>query len=172
MDKIRKFFEWIWGSKERMVLAVMVVLLCWQVYKVVHPTVESPDPPIPRIRTELPDDPEELKDMALPEPPPPPPERTADTDYGSLYRNNPFHAIKGQQDTKSATEDKPNISLKKIMTWADGSVKAQLKTKSATKWYAEGEEFESFRLMSIDMTAKTCEIYSEEHRKRFTLTME
>ena len=67
MNKIRKFGAWLWLNKERMILGVLVILLCYRVYailmgevdlgddNVINPTASglgsSPiPPPIPRVQ--------------------------------------------------------------------------------------------------------------------------
>lgn len=173
MDKLRKVVEWIWLHKEQMVLGVMVIVLCWHVYKVVNP--EPPEPPAvhPRPRSlevsEL--EPEDRELLGLPPPPPPPPEPPRYSDWQSLKTKNPF-TVTGAVGDAPPTEDRPDISLLSIMKWRDGSLRAQIRTASTTDWYGEGDQFESYQLLGIDEEAQTVEIYSEKFRKRFTYAVE
>ena len=49
--------------------------------------------------------------------------------------------------------------------------RAQLRTRSTTKWYDEGEEFEQFILEQVNPEDKTVVVYSEQYGRRFTLEM-
>lgn len=161
MDKLRKIGLGVWESKERIVLISMLVILGWRVYKIWHPNPPPPSPDwkVPTAQGEI--------DVPLPPERPggmlPPP-------TSSFVRRNPWwlYGVAPQEGGKQ--EATLNIALEAIKEWNDGSYRAQIRTK-ARKWYAEGEKFESFQLMTIDPENKQCEIYSEEQARSITLRL-
>ncbi len=172
MDRIRKTLEWLWRNKERMVLGVVVAVLCSRVYEVLNPEPPPPPPVISFPKPQIPDDSAELEGLGLPEKPPPPPPPLIPEVWRPLWQRNPFwyNATIGEADKGEDVEDgDPGISVLRIMSLADGRVRAQLQTRSSKKWYDEGEPFEKYELISIDAENEQCEVYSEEHGRSFTI---
>ena len=154
MEKVRKILEWVWYNKERMVLAVMVAILCWHVYKVVYPPKEEPQVEHRLPSGAVPDRP--LSDVL------PPPARQS-TSWDLVYTPNPFWYLSAQKETGKTSEGPTDagISLLRIRKVGGDKYKAQLRTANTTRWYEQGEAFESFELLRIDPEAGTCEVRSE-----------
>ena len=171
-DKFIKAGNWLWYSKELIVLLVMVGILVYRVYGVVNP----PPPPkwtkLPRPLTELPTDPAALQGIELPGDPTPRPPMDVPGSYAMLYNRNPFWYYSGQQkqDSKQdVTAADLNIKLLDIQN-AGGRLRAKLRTQSATAWYSENDQFEKYELQKIDPDNNTVEIYSERYARTFTLS--
>jgi len=154
VEKVRKILDRVWNNKERMVLAVMVAILCWHVYKVVYPPKEEalaehrlPSGAVPEKR--------------LPDVPPPVVRQSMQWDM--VFTPNPFWYFSAQKETVSTKEGPKDagISLLRIRKVGRDKYKAQLRTANTTRWYEEGEGFESFQLLRIDPVAGTCEVRSE-----------
>ncbi|MBI1317455.1 MAG: hypothetical protein GC168_00715 [Candidatus Hydrogenedens sp.] len=166
VDKLRKAGLWVWANKERMILLVMVVLLCRQVYAVVYPPEPEQEASLPLPRTP---DPADLP----PEVDPPSPEPISGLrtpgEYVNLYRKNPFWYYSTRSEGATGSDsDTLNIQLLDIRV-AGSRVTARLKTNAATKWYVKGDKFEEYQLLDIDPEAGTVEIYSESKGTQETL---
>ncbi len=148
-----------------MVLAIMVAVFAWQVYKVQNPpdVVEEAAPPIPRVVQ-----PEDLAELGIPVPPPPPPPPPL-TDYRTLGRQNMFWYFAGQSAQPTAVEEAPPLTLVNIMAWPDGSHRAQIQTAASRQWIGEGEDFEDYTLVSIDAAAGTVEVYDAKRNRTVVL---
>jgi hypothetical protein len=174
-DKFIKAGNWLWYSKELIVLLVMVGILVYRVYGVVNPPPPPQWPPLPRPQTELPTDPAEVQTLGLPGDPTPRPPMDVPGTYSMLYNRNPFWYYSGQQkqDTKTEVDPKDlNIKLLDIQN-AGGKLRAKLRTgDNATKWYSENDQFEKYELQKIDPDSNTVEIYSERFARTFTLSKE
>lgn len=151
-----------------MVLAGLVAVLIYQVYKVKFAPVETTEdkinivPPSGTV-TDPPDD----------ELPPEPPSDPNRPDTRRLVQKNPFSAIGLGGSLSEDTDQKPDLTLLKIMAYSGGKFVAQIRTQTARpKLYGIGAEFESYRIVSIDPNAQKVVIYSEEHRAEFTFTPE
>ena len=172
MDKIRKTIEWLWRSKERMALAVMVVVLGVRVNQVLHPK-EDVDPPVHRIpRTTVPDDPAEREELGFPGPPPPPPPSLVPKVWKPLVGKNPFwyyaspdRVGRGSEETGPGDAD---IELLLIVERPDGP-RAQFRAGNTKEWHNEGDQFQKFELIRIDPDAGECELYSAGLGKRITI---
>jgi len=166
MDKVRKALTWVWYNKERMVLAVMVAVLCYRVYQVLYPeqadegtitfsvsnTVKPGDgPPEPGAR----------------------PPRDIYFDYRSIHIQNPFwyYAASGDAQGSDGPRD-IGIDLLGIRDAGQGRLLAQLRTPSITSWYDEGEQFEEYELISIDINENTVDVYSAQLNQTVTLSLE
>ncbi len=170
MNKIRKIIAWLWLHKERMTLLVMLGILAWYVYQVLKPPdVEDLSakhkPPLGR----LPEVWEEGPGSGPPDIIPLPPD-----DFSNIYRANPFWYSSGSIPTEGSGDSgdagSADIKLTSIQTDSDGVSSARLVTQSRG-WYKEGDSFESYQVLRIDATARTCEVYSEELRKSITLSL-
>ena len=166
-DKLLKFGQMLWLNKERFILVAMVVILCYQVYKVVYPDEKprgvSPTPPVAAPgKADAP--PEPIPAQTL----------TFSGDYRSIWQRNPFWSMSGRggnQGNGSANE----VFIKLLdLQDATGSkpAQAQLQTATTTKWYPVGDSFEQFRLDSVDLGAGTATVYIESLGQTRTLTKE
>lgn len=164
MDKLRKIGLWLWQNKERLVLGLLVVVLSYRVYKVVS---EQPEPP------KLPEPPMggTFKAPDLPGPPPPP----ATENYSSLHSRNPFWYYSNPptgSDSQAESAEEEEIYLLGIQALPRGrGYTAQIRTKAA-KWYREGEEFESYKVLKIDPKSQEVEVYSGKSGNTITLRMQ
>ncbi len=154
MDKVRKIAARLWYNKERMVLAIMVALLCWNVYKVMYPP-----PPAKQTDYTLPKG--EVTDVDLPTPPKPFVPRMPQQ-WDVAFTPNPFWYFSGQKAEGGGDKERQDagISLLRIKQVGD-TWRAQLKT-TRTAWYDEGEQFESFELLKIHPDEGTCEVNSQQ----------
>ena len=162
MDQLIKLRAWLWLNKEKILLGALVLVLCFQVYKVVYPPeVELPDPPKPPKNT-MPEDSRILPGM----PPiiPPLPDRVPAT---GLIENNPFTVYGIDRGTER--DRKPQLWFVGLRPWGDGW-RAEITTNpnARPKRYQEGEEFESFRLEKIDVENKEIVVYSQADGRSFT----
>ena len=168
MGKLQKIGKWFWLNKERMLLAVLFVVLVYRVYRVVWPT-----PPEDKIipsgpRSSLPEDWEDG--------PPRPSDVLVDLPARAPAElaQNPFWVHgrdrTGTTGTRDEAEGPLGVELTGIKTWNDGTPRAELLTQGTRpNYYAEGEEFQSFRLESINESNNTVRIWSDKHRRSFTL---
>ncbi len=149
-----------------MVLAGLVLVLIYQVYKVKFAATEVAEDTVQFVppRGTVP-----ASDVELPPPPPADPDRP---DTKRLVRSNPFSA-NGLGGGPGQGEDsaKPDLELLRIMPWTGGTYVAEIRTQTARpKRYGVGDQFESYQIISIDPNANEVVIYSEEHRRNFTFT--
>jgi len=169
LEQLRKVGDWLWRNKEKLVLAGLVLVLIYQVYKVKFaPPEETEDqvsfvPPRGTVSGVAVDD--------LPPPPPPEPDRP---DTKRMVRSNPFSAIGlGTGEVGPDGQTKPDLKLLRIMPWTGNTNVAEIRSQTLkAKRYGVGDSFESFRIISIDPNAQEVVVYSEEHRSEFTLTPE
>ncbi len=167
LDKIQKIGMWFWWNKERFVLLILVGILGYRVYVIIYP------PPPPAEKTYSPPK-KEVPDELKPPMPPLPPPLSIPGSYASLWRENPFWYFAGEtakrQGSQEITPQELGITLLNIRQVGD-RLRAQLRTRSTTKWYDEGEEFEQFVLEQVNPEDNTVVIYSEQYGRRFTLEM-
>ena len=159
MDKIRKTVRWLWLAKERMVLLVMLVFLGIRVYNILNPesdTGTNSSYPPPRIEisedVERPGIPPRVEPLDDPE------------DWSPLLRRPVFI----YEQRRAVSPDDPDddqlggrIEVLSIQEALPGLIKVQIRTEATKQWYEEGEEFETYRLQSIDVDSQCCEIYDE-----------
>lgn len=176
MSKLRKIVAWIWRNKERMLFGVLVLLLCYCVWKVVNP-----DPP-PSLevdtrppRAELP---EEWEDG-----PPAPPAATPDplpraaTD--ALLGDNPF-TVHGGPSTAGARaaeadeeeSDEPEVQLVRVIPGPADTYRAELRINNRPRRVSQGDVVEGLRIERVDGRNSTVVVVSEESGKRTTLRAE
>jgi len=155
VDRLRKVGLVLWLNKERLVLFVMVCVLVFQVYKVIFPD-EKPMGAAPQLPR--PHDPDVIP-IPMPSPRPAP---SLPGDYASLSRRNPFWYFSGAGRDNRGGQDQEGfeISLVDIQRTGD-RLRARLSTASTTKWYNEGESFEQFQLISVDIENKQVTVYIE-----------
>ena len=165
MDKLRKIGEWLWKIKEKIVLCALVIVLCVRVYGVaVKSPPVMPDYRMPKARWEPPEG-------AMPPSWPDPPDRP---DTTKLQENNPFttRSLRRDSDDMNVQDTRPNLTVLKIQQTPKGP-RVEIRTQTVRpKWYEEGEPFESFEIIRIDVENLTVDIYSEEHRNTFTVKVE
>jgi len=158
----------MWHSKERVVLVVLILVLCYQVYRIVIPEEVKYDQPIPPKRPNL----ETLDPSVKPQMDFRQAARPALGNYALIYRRNPFwgHSGGGEANTSEAvTPESLGISLLDIKE-IGGRVRARLMT-STSKWYDVGEQFEQFQLESIDVENGEVVVFVEKINQYITVTM-
>ena len=90
--------------------------------------------------------------------------------FNALVKDNPFSASSTSGTGPTTGQERPNLTLLDIKEWKSGTYRAYILTRTR-KWYAEGEQFETYQLMSIDPEAGTVEIFSEQHGRSFTYSL-
>jgi hypothetical protein len=171
-DRFIKAGNWLWYSKELIVLFVMIGIFAYRVYGVVYPPPPPKWPPLPSPMTELPSDPTQMQGIEIPGDPPPRPAMDVPGSYAMLYNHDPFWYYSGQQKQnakETVTAADLNITLLDIQS-VNGKLRARLRTQSTTGWYYENEQFEKYVLQKIDPDNNTVEIYSERYARTFTLS--
>ncbi len=161
MDKLRKFFERLWYSKERAVLAIMVGVLCWNVYRVWYP-VPLPEAAAHTAPQRVSEDEPTVNVPGL--------EPRQTQDWVTVYTPDPFWYYSQLTANTEKTKDVQDAGIKLILIRkVRDEYRAQLQTESSTKWYTEGDAFESFELLKIDPDAGTCQVRSERLGRVITL---
>lgn len=161
MDKIRKIAESLWYNKERIVFGVMVCILFWHVYSIFNPPEEVVLAPLNPPKEEP--DPGEIAEI------PPRPEPRPIQQWEGIYTPNPFWSLSGSYSLSSKTKEAPaDISLVRIQQGREGKWRAQLRT-NVTKWYNEGESFQSFQLIKINPDDNSVEVRSDRLGRVLTL---
>lgn len=163
MNKLNSIALSFWRYKERLVFAILLGVLCVHVYGLLPQEQESTEAgfamPKKTVAEGL------VEDM----PAPPTPRKLGD--WKIVYTPNPFWYLSSTQTSASNRSDSledADISLLRIQKTGD-SYRAQLKHSSSRKWYREGEEFVSYKLLKIDPNAETCDVYSERLGRTITL---
>ncbi len=128
-----------------------------------RPPRRIPDP------TNLPD--EWTEEEGRPPAPPPNPLPPAPIPFQPLVNDNPFTATTATTDGRPGDERRPDLRLLAIREWGtSGIYRANILTRTRG-WYEEGEQFETYELVSIDPEAGTVEIFSEQHGRIFTYSL-
>lgn len=147
-------------------LAVMIGFLCYRAYQILQPPPEDDDAPfvIRRPSADL------SPDAPRPSIPPRAPSVPGQENWASLWTRLPFIYVRGGvRNTKDVGEDYViELTVHMVRDVGGGRFKAQIETKSSKKWYAEGQAFESFELLSIDGEEECCEIFAESLGKTLT----
>ncbi|HOF41530.1 MAG TPA: hypothetical protein PLD73_15780 [Candidatus Hydrogenedentes bacterium] len=89
--------------------------------------------------------------------------------YNALVKENPFTAATVERSTPDGPGGRPNLRLLAIREWGD-TYRAQIQTRTR-KWYAAGESFETYQLVSIDPDAGTVVIFSEQDGQNYTFAL-
>ncbi|MDX9972423.1 MAG: hypothetical protein RBU21_05455 [FCB group bacterium] len=164
MDKLRKLGLILWQNKERMVLVILVAVLAYRVYKVMTETFEPPE--LSEGATVAATDSEAAGSNPIPT------DEGSSENYRTLSERNPFWYY-GARTEGTATEginEEDDIALLDIQRSPGGQYAAQIQT-TGTKWYQEGEPFESYQLLKIDPENRSVEVYSGKSGTTLTLTM-
>jgi len=170
VDRLRKIGFWLWFQKERIILAVIVGILVYRVYMVANPPAPPEEAPLVPPKTKID---ESVPPEVRPPVPQPKPPGSVPGNYAMLFRKNPFWYYGGTQQAGGSSEVTPEslgialLDLKQV----NGRWRAQLRTRSTTKWYDEGEQFEEFELQSISPEERSVTVYAVRHAKRFVLKL-
>ncbi len=164
MEKLRKLGNRLWRNKERIVLAVMVCVWGFRMYRVLQPDESTVETHVQMPKTEIPEG-------MIPSAPPLMLERDRPVDAVTLVRMNPFSVVGGGTTTSSTTKNEdPGITLQRIVKWRDGTYRAEVVTKTSKTWrVSEGEQFENFTVMRIDPEGGIVEVFSNELDRAVTL---
>lgn len=156
---LRKVAAWLWATKERMVLAVMVAVLVSRVYQVVQPPV-SPA----AGKNFQPPGSDESRLRERPGVPPRTPSPPSSGNWTNLWLTNPFTYVSpGDSSRRVIVEGREiDLELLSIQQIPDGSYRVQIRSPSRRAWYSEGDPFESYELVSIDPDTECIVIFAEE----------
>ena len=99
----------------------------------------------------------------LPDPPPIPNDKPVPP-VATLARNNPFVYVPGG-GSRTQNVQETGLTLLRIQDTSAG-LRAQIQSKTARKWYSEGESFETFELLSIDPEEGCCWVFAENLNTR------
>ena len=152
----------MWNSKERLILAFMVIILCYRVYMVVTPQdMDNTIKPLlpPKIDITI----EEIDGL---DPPPPLPRVVMDVNWRPLWRDplwvwNP-QRNPGGPDVLEPGEER--IQLLNIQVSGE-RLMARIQVGQDKHWYREGDSFFSFKLLRIDKDNECCDVFSEARNK-------
>ena len=163
MDKVRKLAERVWYNKERIVFVIMLGVLCWHVYRVRYPAEVPPETPY--------SEPSRVQETdAMAQSAGLPPRQMAD--WVGIYTPNPFWYFSGLAAAANQPKEVVDAGIKLLrIKQVKDKYRAQLQTESSTKWYDEGESFESFEILKIDPEAGTCQVRSERLGRVITLSL-
>jgi hypothetical protein len=89
--------------------------------------------------------------------------------YNALVKDNPFTAATDERRPQDGPGAPPNLRLLAIREWGD-TYRAQIQTRTR-KWYAAGESFETYQLVSIDPEDGSVVIFSEQDGQNYTYTL-
>ena len=159
-DKFVKAGNWLWYSKELIVLLVMFGILGYRVYCVVYP----PPPPkwaaLPMPLTELPSDPAAMQGIEIPGDPPLRPPMDVPGSYAMLYNHNPFWYYSGQKrdEKKDVAPTELNIKLLELPEVV-AEVEKELRPHTlCTYLYELATAFSTFYDNCPVLTAETADI--------------
>lgn len=152
-----------------MVLAVMVVFLCFRVYQVLYP----PPPPtggrnFQPPRNELP------ADVETPGVPPRIPPNSAPENWANLWLRNPFIWVNPGTSRRiniDGASQVINLEVLNFQEVPDGSWKVQIQS-ARRGWYSEGDSFETYQLLSIDPDTECIEVFAEQVQRRVQICKE
>lgn len=167
MNRLRKIASWLWLNKERMVLAVMVIILMFRVRAVVQPEIGVEKTPPALARRQLPEG------VRPPAPPGPAPTVRDLPDYGGLSKRNMFVWVKpgdrGPGDGPEGPQPPRDLKVLSINPGRNETYRAWIQTASSKKWIAEGKSFEKYVLLSIDPDEGCCEILATDTQQKFRI---
>ncbi len=146
-----------------MVLAIMVIFLCFRVYQVVQP---PPPPTGSKVfqppRNELP------PDVETPGTPPRMPGNPSPGNWADLWLNNPFfYASAGGSAGPAGNLDQVlDLEVLNFQETSDGNWRVRIRSASRRGWYSEGDAFEAYELLSIDPDTECIVVFAEELARR------
>ena len=173
MEKVRKYIAWMWTTKERLVLAVVVCILSYRVFIMFNPrenmdeTKAIPRPPQRTI------DESEIDD--IPGNPPQPPKDELPENWNNLPRREPFVFVLptgsgGQDESNDQTDE---LKLLDIQDLGNNRYRARIQTGSGrARYYPEGQKFQSYELISIDPDTGCCVVFSESASREIEICLE
>ena len=141
-----------------MVLAVMVIFLCFRVYQVVQPQPQPPGSNFQPPRGELP------PDVETPGIPPRMPVNPNPGNWTNLWVNNPFIYVPPGVSRPGNGNAGQALNLE-VLSFQEVSVgiwRVRIRSASRRGWYSEGDAFETYEILSIDGETKCIVVYAEE----------
>jgi hypothetical protein len=161
VNKVRKFGQWLWNNKERMVFAIMVAVLAWRVYQVVNPAPpeNAPTYAVPRSgAVDVPYPP----DRPRPEVAPP---------LRPLTRANPFWYHANPAGSGADGEDEgPDMVLDSIQMTPRGPIAMIKVSGDRARKFEKGDKASTFEVLEIDPEGGVVIVYDESQGKQFELT--
>ncbi len=145
-----------------MVLAIMVIFLCFRVYQVVQPPQEGPGGVFQPPRNELP------TEVETPGTPPRVPGIPSPGNWADLWRNHPFLYVSPGDVTRGNGNSDQTLDLEVLnfQETSDGNWRVRIQSASRRGWYSEGDAFEAYELLSIDAETECIVVFSEELARR------
>ena len=156
MDKLRKIGIGVWEAKERVVLALMVLLLGLRVYMLVN--AEASEDAVSYR------DPGSPQGIIADDAPPRPKDPLQAEPVNQLLRRAPFDYVQPSSRANAATAEDDrdsDVRVIRIVDVGNDRYRATITTGGKKTTVAEGDKFESYQLISIDPDTECCIIYSE-----------
>lgn len=171
-EKLQKAGVWLWHSKERMVLIIMVLVFGYRVYMVFSPPPAPDWPPVRMPMMDLPEDPEEQQLIGLPGNPPVRPPMDVPGTYAALYTSNPFWYYSGQQQSAQPQGAAATIDVQLVdIQSTGGRSRARLRSGTRTEWVWENARFgDDYELRRVNVEDQTVEIYSERNTRTYVIS--
>ena len=169
MNLLRKIGKWCWGKKERMVLGILLVFLVYRLYTVWKVT--------DKIEFDQFAQPSKTYNGESYEEPPRVDTSVEEVDLAMIKRRPifiwepPGRRGKGNE---ALNEEDQKLRVIRIIEKDDGNHLAQISTGGKKTLLREGESFESYELVSIDIGEETDSvvIYSENSNSNITIEVE
>jgi hypothetical protein len=166
MNFLRKIGKWCWDKKERMILVLMLAFLGYRIYTVLYvaesdtsKTFVAPSTDPSKIEDRYGDPPRIIKG-------------SDSADIAPLVRRSLFiyeSPGKSSGGNDNLSDEDSRLQVLMILEKPDGAHKAQISTGGKKTLLAEGESFESYQLVSIDIEEQACVIYSENSAKEIVV---
>lgn len=150
-----------------MVLAVMVIFLCFRVYQIIQPDEPDSGATFSPPRGELSDS------VDTPGRPPQIPVSDPPQSWRGLWTRPPFIYVRPGDSggSSEAGDDQVDLELLNLQPASDGSYRVRIRSASRRGWYSEGDAFEAYEILSIDPDTNCVEIYAEELGKRVEICL-
>lgn len=167
---LRKIAAWLWATKERIVLAVVVIVACVRVYPLLPlPDVYPFQKPSPTDEKNFRPPGDQLPaDVETPGVPPRMPAPPDFENWTNLWRTNPFTYVSPGAGRRVVVEGREiDLELLNIQKHPDGSYRVQIRSANRKKgWYKEGDPFESYELLTIEADTECIWVFAEEIGRR------
>jgi hypothetical protein len=165
VEKIRKFGAWLKRNAERLILAVLLLVLVYRLYIVLNPGPFGEDEQQVAVAA---------TEDVRPETPPPVPRDVGELEADVLERRNPFTVEAGEVGPEGDGPDAQDVGYELVRitpVWSDGEPRATLRNlrTNVENRYAVGDADEDFEVMSIDVAQGQVELYV--HRLRDTVVL-